>query len=206
MEKIPFTPQGLETIKTELAHLKNTERLAVINAISVAREHGDLSENAEYHAARERQSFIEGRISELEDVTSRADVIDAEKLTGERVTFGTSVGVADEETDEELVFHIVGPYEADTSRGLVSTSSPIARGLIGKRIGDPAEVHTPGGTRSDEIISIDPFAMDRVIACAPAYSTPSMGTPGSNFAERMASAVLTWLTFSAGVSLLVRKR
>ena len=164
MEKIPFTPQGLETIKTELAHLKNTERLAVINAISVAREHGDLSENAEYHAARERQSFIEGRISELEDVTSRADVIDAEKLTGERVTFGTSVGVADEETDEELVFHIVGPYEADTSRGLVSTSSPIARGLIGKRIGDSAEVHTPGGTKSYEIISIDLFDMDRVIA------------------------------------------
>ena len=135
MKKIPFTPQGLETIKAELAHLKNTERLAVINAIAVAREHGDLSENAEYHAARERQSFIEGRISELEDVTSRAEVIDAEKLTGERVTFGTSVGVADEETDEESVFHIVGP-EADTSRGLVSTSSPIARGLIGKSIGD----------------------------------------------------------------------
>ena len=164
MEKIPFTPQGLETIKTELAHLKNTERLAVINAISVAREHGDLSENAEYHAARERQSFIEGRISELEDVTSRADVIDAEKLTGERVTFGTSVGVADEETDEELVFHIVGPYEADTSRGLVSTSSPIARGLSGKGSGDAAGVHAPGGTKSYEIISIDLFDMDRVIA------------------------------------------
>ena len=164
MEKIPFTPQGLETIKAELAHLKNTERLAVINAIAVAREHGDLSENAEYHAARERQSFIEGRISELEDVTSRAEVIDAEKLTGERVTFGTSVGVADEETDEESVFHIVGPYEADPSRGLVSTSSPIARGLIGKSIGDSAEVHTPGGTKSYEIISIDLFDMDRVVA------------------------------------------
>ena len=164
MEKIPFTPQGLETIKAELAHLKNTERLAVINAISVAREHGDLSENAEYHAARERQSFIEGRISELEDVTSRAEVIDAGKLTGERVTFGTSVGVADEETDEESVFHIVGPYEADTSRGLVSTSSPIARGLIGKSIGDSAEVHTPGGTKNYEIISIELFDMDRVIA------------------------------------------
>jgi transcription elongation factor GreA len=164
MEKIPFTPQGLETIKAELANLKNTERLAVINAIAVAREHGDLSENAEYHAARERQSFIEGRISELEDVTSRAEVIDAEKLTGERVTFGTSVGVADEETDEESVFHIVGPYEADTSRWLVSTSSPIARGLIGKSIGDSAEVHTPGGTKSYEIISIDLFDMDRVVA------------------------------------------
>ena len=116
MEKIPFYPQGLETIKAEL-HLENTERLAVIgNAIAVAREHGDLSENAEYHAARERQSFVEGRISELEDVTSRAEVIDAEKLTGERVTFGTSVSVADEETDEELVFQACGPYEADTAR------------------------------------------------------------------------------------------
>ena len=164
MEKIPFTPQGLETIKAELAHLKNTERLAVINAIAVAREHGDLSENAEYHAARERQSFIEGRISELEDVTSRAEVIDVEKLSGERVTFGTSVGVADEDTDEESVFHIVGPYEADTSRGLVSTSSPIARGLIGKSIGDSAEVHTPSGTKSYEIISIDLFDMDRIVA------------------------------------------
>ena len=163
MEKIPFTPQGLETIKAELAHLKNTERLAVIDAIAVAREHGDLSENAEYHAARERQSFIEGRISELEDATSRAEVIDIEKLTGERVTFGTSVSVADEETEEELVFHIVGPYEADTSRGLVSTSSPIARGLIGKSVGDAAEVHTPGGIKSYEIISIDLFDMDRVV-------------------------------------------
>ena len=164
MEKIPFTPQGLDTIKVELAHLKANERPAVIQAIADAREHGDLSENAEYHAARERQSFIEGRISELEDVTSRAEVIDAEKLTGERVTFGTSVGVADEETDEESVFHIVGPYEADTSRGLVSTSSPIARGLIGKSIGDSAEVHTPGGTKNYEIISIELFDMDRVIA------------------------------------------
>ena len=164
MEKIPFTQHGLDKLKAELTNLKSVERQAVIRAIAEAREHGDLSENAEYHAARERQSFIEGRISELEDVTSRADVIDAEKLTGERVTFGTSVGVADEETDEESVFHIVGPYEADTSRGLVSTSSPIARGLIGKSIGDSAEVHTPGGTKSYEIISIDLFDMDRVIA------------------------------------------
>ena len=106
MEKIPFTPQGLHVIKEELAHLKGTERQAVINAIAVAREHGDLSENAEYHAAREKQSFIEGRISELEDVTSRAEVIDAEKLNSEKVTFGTSVGVVDEETDEEsLISH-----------------------------------------------------------------------------------------------------
>jgi transcription elongation factor GreA len=162
MEKIPFSPQGLDIIKAELAHLKNTERQAVINAIAVAREHGDLSENAEYHAARERQSFVEGRISELEDVTSRAEVIDTSKLTSKTVTFGTSVEVADEETDEESVFHIVGPYEADTSKGLVSTSSPLARGLIGKTVGDSAEVHTPGGIKSYEILSISLFDMSAI--------------------------------------------
>ena len=162
MEKIPFTPQGLETIKQELAHLKGSERQDVIRAIAEAREHGDLSENAEYHAARERQSFIEGRISELEDVTSRAEVIDAAKLTGEKVTFGTTVSVADEDTDEESVFHIVGPYEADINRGLVSTSSPIARGLICKSVGDSAEVQTPGGIKSYEILSIELFDMDKI--------------------------------------------
>ena len=162
MEKIPFTPQGLETIKQELAHLKGSEHQDVIRAIAEAREHGDLSENAEYHAARERQSFIEGRISELEDVTSRAEVIDAAKLTGEKVTFGTTVSVADEDTDEESVFHIVGPYEADINRGLVSTSSPIARGLIGKSVGDSAEVQTPGGIKSYEILSIELFDMGKI--------------------------------------------
>ena len=162
MEKIPFTPQGLETIKQELAHLKGSERQNVIRAIAEAREHGDLSENAEYHAARERQSFIEGRISELEDVTSRAEVIDAAKLTGDRVTFGTTVSVADEDTDEESVFHIVGPYEADINRGLVSTSSPIARGLIGKSVGDSADVQTPGGIKSYEILSIELFDMGKI--------------------------------------------
>ena len=162
MEKIPFTPQGLETIKQELAYLKGSERQEVIRAIAEAREHGDLSENAEYHAARERQSFIEGRISELEDVTSRAEVIDAAKLTGEKVTFGTTVSVADEDTDEESVFHIVGPYEADINRGLVSTSSPIARGLIGKSVGDSAEVQPPGGIKSYEILSIDLFDMGKI--------------------------------------------
>ena len=162
MEKIPFTPQGLEAIKQELAYLKANERQAVIKAIAEAREHGDLSENAEYHAAREKQSFIEGRISELEDVTSRAEVIDAEKLTAEKVTFGTTVGVADEDTDEESVYHIVGPYEADITKQLVSTSSPIARGLIGKSLGESAEVHTPGGVKSYEIISIELFDMAKV--------------------------------------------
>ena len=162
MEKIPFTPQGLDVIKEELAHLKGTERQAVINAIAVAREHGDLSENAEYHAAREKQSFIEGRISELEDVTSRAEVIDAEKLNGEKVTFGTSVGVVDEETDEESLYHIVGPYETDISKRMISTASPVARAVIGKSVGDSVEVQTPGGARSYEILSITLFDITKV--------------------------------------------
>ncbi|MGB1330028.1 MAG: transcription elongation factor GreA [Candidatus Puniceispirillaceae bacterium] len=162
MEKIPFTPQGLDVIKEELAHLKGTERQAVINAIAVAREHGDLSENAEYHAAREKQSFIEGRISELEDVTSRAEVIDAKKLNGEKVTFGTSVGVVDEETDEESLYHIVGPYETNISKRMISTSSPVARAVIGKGVGDSVEVQTPGGMRSYEILSIALFDITKV--------------------------------------------
>jgi transcription elongation factor GreA len=162
MEKIPFTPQGLAQIKKELAHLKGTERQAVINAIAVAREHGDLSENAEYHAAREKQSFIEGRISELEDVTSRAEVIDAAKLSGDKVTFGTTVGLVDEDTDEESSYHIVGPYETDLTKRMISTSSPIARAVVGKGVGDSVEVQTPGGIKTYEILSIDLFNRDAV--------------------------------------------
>ncbi|MDA0357856.1 MAG: transcription elongation factor GreA [Proteobacteria bacterium] len=162
MEKIPFTPQGLNAIKEELAHLKGTERQAVINAIAVAREHGDLSENAEYHAAREKQSFIEGRISELEDVTSRAEVIDAAQLSGEKVTFGTSVGLVDEETEEESLYHIVGPYETNISKRMISTSSPVARAVIGKSVGDSVEVQTPGGLRSYEILTIALFDITKV--------------------------------------------
>ena len=155
MDKIPFTQAGLEVLKTELTKLKSIERPAVTKAIAEAREHGDLSENAEYHAARDRQSFIEGRVAELEDVTSRADVIDPTKLTGQTVTFGTRILVADEDTDQESTYSIVGPYEADLSRGLISTSSPIARSLIGKRVGDSVEVNTPGGRKSYEIIEIN---------------------------------------------------
>ena len=155
MDKIPFTQAGLEVLKTELTKLKSIERPAVIKAIAEAREHGDLSENAEYHAARDRQSFIEGRVAELEDVTSRADVIDPTKLTGQTVTFGTRILVADEDTDQESTYSIVGPYEADLSRGLISTSSPIARSLIGKRVVDSFEVNTPGGRKSYEIIEIN---------------------------------------------------
>lgn len=154
MEKIPFTALGLETIKAELMKLKTEERPAVIKAIAEAREHGDLSENAEYHAARERQSFIEGRVAELEDVVSRGEVINAAQITGETITFGTSVMVADEDTDEESEYAIVGPYEADLSKGLISTSSPIAKALIGKRVGDSVEVTTPRGVKSYEVLSI----------------------------------------------------
>ena len=154
MEKIPFTQAGLDRLKEELSTLKNSERQAVIKAIAEAREHGDLSENAEYHAARERQSFIEGRITELEDVTSRAEVVDMSRLTGKTVTFGTQVVIADEVTDEESSYTIVGPYEADIEQRLISTSSPIARALIGKAEGDSIEVHTPRGPHPYEIVSI----------------------------------------------------
>ena len=154
MEKIPFTQVGLDRLKDELNSLKHTERQAVIKAIAEAREHGDLSENAEYHAARERQSFIEGRITELEDVTSRAEVVDMSRLTGKTVTFGTEVVIADEVTDEESSYIIVGPYEADIEKRMISTSSPIARALIGKAEGDSVEVKTPRGPHPYEIVSI----------------------------------------------------
>ncbi len=157
MEKIPFTEAGLNTLKVELVKLKTEDRPNVIKAIAEAREHGDLSENAEYHAARDRQSFIEGRVAELEDVTSRAEVIDPAKLSGETITFGKSVVVADEETDQESEYSIVGPYEADLERGLISTSSPIAKALIGKRVGDSVEVRTPGGIKSYEVVEINPL-------------------------------------------------
>lgn len=154
MEKVPIKRDGLERLQDELKQLKSIERPAVIRAIAEAREHGDLSENAEYHAAREKQSFIEGRVAELEDVISRAEVIDSSMIDGSKVTFGTTIKVADEDTDEESTYLIVGPYEADISQGLISTSSPIARALIGKRVGDSAEVTTPRGTKSYEILSI----------------------------------------------------
>ena len=162
MEKHPMTPEGYADLKEELSRLKNKDRPYIIGEIATAREHGDLSENAEYHAAREKQSFIEGRISELEDVTSRAEVIDAEKLNSKKVTFGTSVGVVDEETDEESLYHIVGPYETDISKRMISTSSPVARAVIGKSVGDSVEVQTPGGVRSYEILSIALFDITKV--------------------------------------------
>lgn len=153
MEKIPMTRAGFTLLDDELKQLKSVERPAVIRAIAEAREHGDLSENAEYHAAREKQSFIEGRVKELEAVLSRAEVIDPSKFSGS-VKFGAKVVVADEETGEEKTFQIVGEVEADLERGLLNIRSPLARALIGKDEGDMVEVKTPGGQKSYEIVSV----------------------------------------------------
>ena len=154
MEKVPMTRQGLDSLEEEFRRLRNEERPAVIKAIAAAREHGDLSENAEYHAARERQSFIEGRLAELEDVISRADVIDVSKLSGDIVRFGASVIVVDEDTDEEIAYQIVGAHEADLEDGRLSVTSPLARAMIGKTIGDSVEVNTPRGPKGYEISDV----------------------------------------------------
>ncbi|WP_118135050.1 transcription elongation factor GreA [Oceanicella sp. SM1341] len=153
MEKIPLTAKGFAALDAELKKLKSVERPAVIRAIAEAREHGDLSENAEYHAAREKQSFIEGRIKELEAVISLADVIDPARLSGP-VKFGATVEIVDEDTEESKTFQIVGEYEANVDAGLLNMKSPIARALIGKEEGDSVEVRTPGGTRSYEIVAV----------------------------------------------------
>ncbi|WP_092614025.1 transcription elongation factor GreA [Roseospirillum parvum] len=154
MEKIPMTAQGLARLEEELRTLKGSERPAVIQAIATAREHGDLSENAEYHAARERQSFIEGRIKELEEIISYADVIDPRKLTGDTVRFGATVVVADEDSDEEKTYQIVGIHEADLKSGKLSIQAPLARALIGKSVGDSVEVAAPGGSRFYEVVEV----------------------------------------------------
>jgi transcription elongation factor GreA len=153
MEKVPVTPRGFKAMNVELRQLKSTDRPAVIRAIAEAREHGDLSENAEYHAAREQQSHIEGRIKELEGLISLADVIDVTKLKGS-VKFGATVQMVDEDTDVEVTYQIVGEPEADVDNGLLNIRSPIARALIGKDEGDSVEVKTPGGTKSYEILSV----------------------------------------------------
>ena len=153
MDKIPLTRAGYAVLDAELKKLKSEERPAVIRAIAEAREHGDLSENAEYHAARERQSFIEGRVKELESILSRADVIEPARLSG-AVKFGATVTIVDEDTDEEKTYQIVGEPEANLEKGLLNMNSPIARAMIGKDEGDSVEVRTPGGTRTYEIVSI----------------------------------------------------
>ena len=153
MERLPITPKGLKVLEDELQTLRGVDRPAVIRQIAEAREHGDLSENAEYHAAREKQSFIEGRIKEVEGIISRAEVIDPAQLSG-AVKFGATVQLVDEDTDEEKTFQIVGEAEADLERGLLNLRSPLARALIGKEEGDSVEVTTPGGQRSYEILSV----------------------------------------------------
>ncbi|MFD1913279.1 transcription elongation factor GreA [Halodurantibacterium flavum] len=153
MEKIPMTRAGHAALEDELKNLKSVERPAVIRAIAEAREHGDLSENAEYHAARERQSFIEGRVKELEGLLSLAEVIDPSRLSGS-VKFGATVTLVDEDTDEERTYQIVGEAEADIEKGLLNIRSPLARALIGKDEGDSVEVKTPGGDRSYEILRV----------------------------------------------------
>ena len=153
MEKIPMTRAGYNKLDAELRELKGKERPAIIAAISEAREHGDLSENAEYHSAREKQSFIEGRITELEGVLSRSEVIDPAKLSG-GIKFGATVDLLDEDTDEEKTYQIVGEHEASLEKGLLNLRSPLARALIGKEEGDSVDVQTPGGVRSYEILSV----------------------------------------------------
>ncbi len=154
MEKIPMTPGGLVNLENELRNLKQVERPAVIRAIAEAREHGDLSENAEYHAARERQSFIEGRILELEEIVSSAEVIDPSTLSGDHVKFGAHVRLIDEETEKEATYQIVGVHEADIKSARLSISSPLAKALIGKKVGETISVPAPGGDRSYEILGV----------------------------------------------------
>jgi len=154
MEKIPMTADGFQRLEEELRHLKLNERPAVIRQIAEAREHGDLSENAEYHAARERQSFIEGRVAELEDKISRAEIIDVSKLSGKQIKFGATITVVDEDTDEKNSYQIVGPDEADIREKRLSITSPLARAVIGKKVGDTVEVTTPNGSKSYEIVKV----------------------------------------------------
>lgn len=154
VEKFPITTDGYERMQEELKHLKNVERPNIIKEIAEARAHGDLSENAEYHAAREKQSFNEGRINELEDQVARANIIDINKLSGENVTFGATVTIVDDD-DKEFTYQIVSPYEANLEEGKISITSPIARGLIGKSVEDYVEITTPKGEVGYEILKVE---------------------------------------------------
>jgi transcription elongation factor GreA len=154
MNKIPMTADGYNRLQEELKRLKTVDRPAIIRAIAEARDHGDLAENAEYHSARDRQSFIEGRLAEIEDKIARAEIIDVSKLSGSVIKFGARVTLADEETDEEQTFQIVGEDEADISQGRLSVTSPLARALIGKSTGESVEVATPRGAKSYEVVTV----------------------------------------------------
>lgn len=154
MNKVPMTGDGFNRLREELRWRQQEERPRIIEAISEARSHGDLSENAEYHSAKEAQSHNEGRINELEDLIARAEVIDVSKLSGEKVKFGATVVLVDEDTEEERTYQIVGDQEADVKSGRISISSPIARALIGKEVGEAIEVNAPGGARGYEIVDV----------------------------------------------------
>jgi transcription elongation factor GreA len=155
MEKVPMTGEGYNALDEELRRLKTQERPSVIAAIGEARAHGDLSENAEYHAAKDRQGWIEGRIAEIEDKIARAQVIDVKKLSGAQVKFGATISVVDEDTEEEARYQIVGEHEADVKSGKISLTSPLSRAVMGKEVGDVVEVNTPGGVKAYEILRID---------------------------------------------------
>ncbi len=153
MDKNPITPEGAAKLRDELHHLKSVERPKVIQAIAVARDHGDLSENAEYHAARDKQSFIEGRVKELENKIARAEIIDPTKLAGNKVVFGATVKLANE-NGEEVSYRILGADEADLAQGSISVTSPVARSLLGKEAGDEVVIKTPGGPRTYEVLEV----------------------------------------------------
>ena len=154
MNKVPMTGEGFASLKEELRWRQQEERPRIIEAISEARSHGDLSENAEYHAAKESQSHNEGRVNELEDLIARAEVIDVTKLSGDKVKFGAKVSLLNLDTNEECVYQIVGPEESDMDNGRISVSSPLARGLLGHQVGDAIEVNAPGGARGYEIVQV----------------------------------------------------
>ncbi len=154
VDKVPMTPSGFTKLQEELRWRQQEERPRIIEAIAEARAHGDLSENAEYHAAKEAQSHNEGRVTELEDLTARAEVIDLSKMSGSKIKFGATVKLMDEDTDEEKVYQIVGDQEADVKLGRISISSPIARAMIGKEKGDSIEVVAPGGSKAYEILAV----------------------------------------------------
>ncbi|ESQ79707.1 transcription elongation factor GreA [Asticcacaulis sp. YBE204] len=155
MEKVPMTGAGYQALDDELKRLKQIERPSVIAAIAEARSHGDLSENAEYHAAKERQGWIEGQIAEIEDKISRAQVIDVSKLSGQNIKFGATVTVVDEDTEEEGRYQVVGEHEADVKSGRISLTSPLSRAMIGKEVGDVVEVTTPAGVKAYEILKVE---------------------------------------------------
>jgi transcription elongation factor GreA len=153
-DRIPMTRAGADAIKREIKRLKSVERPRIVQEISVARDHGDLSENAEYHAAKERQSHIEGRIQMLEDRLARAEIIDVARLSGERVVFGATVKLEDGDSGQKAQYTIVGETEADLKKGRISITSPIARGLIGREVGDSVKIRTPGGEREYEVLEV----------------------------------------------------